>query len=346
MGRGFMRRTWLAVCVLWSLASLATGQSATSSPQQQPSAPDPGSPAAEPAIPTQQNDLSLNWNDFDRRVWANAKTYVDIPMADVLAAVPELKGLTEEVSRPDLNSLLDSVGKSCLELLQHTPNVASREEQITSQHTVSRISQGAMVAAIPEATHEKQTFGYLLLNRVTEDGSELREYRTDKNGRPIAYSGSKTGQVTEGFASEWLRLFPGNQSQSRFRYLGRQEIDGRKTLVIAFAEIPDKVRFPTAFAFDGNRLTLLFQGIAWVDATDFRIVRIREDLLAPRPDVHLKQMTISIRFGDARIPKAAATVWLPREADIAWEYKGTAVEQRHLYSDFRLYAVHSKIVPQ
>jgi len=152
--------------------------------------------------------------------------------------------------------------------------------------------------------------------------------------------------VTEGFASEWLRLFPGNQNQSRFRYLGRQEIDGRKTLVIAFAEIPDKVRFPTAFSFEGNRLMLLFQGIAWVDASDFRIVRIREDLLAPRPDVHLKQMTISIRFGDARIPKAAATAWLPQEADIAWDYKGTAVEQRHRYSDFRLYAVRSRIVPQ
>jgi hypothetical protein len=341
-----LRRTWLPVCLLLSLASLATGQSATSNPQQQSSFPAPGNPSPQPSIPSQQNDLSLNWNDFDRRVWANATTYVDLPMADVLAAVPELKGLTEEGSRPDLNSLLDSVGKSCLELMRHTPNVASREEQITSQHTASRISQGALVAAIPEATHEKQTFGYLLLNRITEDGSELREYRTDKNGRAITYSGSKTGQVTEGFASEWLRLFPGNQGQSRFRYLGRQEIDGRKTLVIAFAEIPDKVRFPTEFSFDGTRLTLLFQGIAWVDATDFRIVRIREDLLAPRPDVHLKQMTISIRFGDARIAKAATSLWLPEEADVAWEYKGTAVEQRHVYSDFRLYAVHSKIVPQ
>jgi hypothetical protein len=299
-----------------------------------------------PSIPAQQSDLSLSWNDFDRRVWANARTYVDMTIPDIIAAVPELKGLNQDAGGMDLSSLLDSVGKSCLDLLQHTPNVASREEQITSQHISSRISQGAMVAAMPQETHDKQTFGYLLLNHVTEDGLELREYRTDKNGRPITYSGSKTGQGTEGFASEWLRFFPGNQNQSRFRYLGRQEMDGRKTLVIGFAEIPDKVRFPTEFAFDANRLTLLFQGIAWVDASDFRILRIREDLLAPRPDVHLKQMTINVRFGDAHIAKAEATVWLPQEADIGWDYKGVAVEQRHVYSDFRLYAVHSKIVPQ
>ena len=182
-------RTFLAASVLVALPSLAPSQSTDN--QNQPVAV-PGDPSQSLSIPTQQNDLSLNWNDFDRRVWANAKTYVDIPMPDIQVAVPELKGLTEDGTQPDLNSLLDNVGKSCLELLQHTPNVASHEEQITSQHTASRISQGALVRAIPEATHEKQTFGYLLLNRVTEDGSELREYRTDKNGRPITYSGSKT----------------------------------------------------------------------------------------------------------------------------------------------------------
>ncbi|HTS07464.1 MAG TPA: hypothetical protein VMP68_17930 [Candidatus Eisenbacteria bacterium] len=338
------RRAWLCVCLLAALSSLANSQSDSPNPAQQTSVASDASKGS--SIPSSQSDFSLNWNDFDRRVWANARTYVDVPIPDVIEAVPELRGLNQDSGGADLNSLLVRVGKSCLELLQHTPNVASHEEQITHQRVASRISQGALVTAIPEATQEKQTFGYLLLNHVGEEGIELQEYRTDKNGRPITYSGSKTGQVTEGFASEWLRLFPGNQNQSRFRFLGRQEVDGRKTVVIAFAEIPDKVRFPTAFSFEGNRLTLLFQGIAWVDAADYRIVRLREDLLAPRPDVHLKEMSISIRFGEANISKADATLWLPQEADIAWEFKGVAVEQRHVYSDFKLYAVHSKIVPQ
>ena len=295
---------------------------------------------------SQPYDLSLDWNDVEHRLWTNAKTYVDMPLQDFVDTVPELKGLTEGETGADLASLLDKVGKTCLELLQHTPSVASHEDQITTQRTVSRISQGAFVRAALPPTQEKQTFGYLLLSRVTDAGLELQEYRTDKKGRPVAYSGSKTGQVSEGFASEWLRLFPGNQNQSRFRFLGHQIVDSHQTVAIAFAEIPDRVKFPATFSFDGTRLTLLFQGIAWIDASNFRVVRLREDLLAPRPDLHLTEMSITVRFGDVHIPKAGSTLWLPQEADVSWEYKGVAVEQQHLYSDFHLYAAHSRIVPQ
>ena len=197
-----------------------------------------------------------------------------------------------------------------------------------------------------EARSDRQEFGYLLLFRTAEGTTELREYRTDTHGRPIVNTRSQGGQMTVGFVSEWLRLLPGNQAELRFRYLGREEIDGHKTMVIAFSQVPGQVRYPAQFSFDGALITALFQGIVWVDASDFRLVRMREDLLAPRPDLHLNEMRTTIRFADVHIPKAATTLWLPKEVAIAWEYKGVAVEQRHLYSDFRLYEVHSKIVTQ
>jgi hypothetical protein len=343
MGHAPSRRPFLAVFVVIGLSFLSPGQSPNDIQTRQPvheSTPQSTS------IPSKQDDLSLNWNDFDHRVWVNAKTYVDMPLQDVVDTVPELKSMTQGETPKDSASLLHKVGKTCMELLQHTPSVASREDQITTQRTVSRISQGVLVPAALPPTREKQTFGYLLMSQVTDAGVELREYRTDKKGRPVSYSGSKSGQVSEGFASEWLRLFPANQNQSRFRFLGYQNMDDHKTLVIAFAEVPDHVKFPTMFSFDGTRLALLFQGIAWIDASDFRIVRLKENLLAPRPDLHLTEMSISVRLGDVHILKAQSTLWLPLEVDVAWKYKGVAVEQQHLYSDFRLYAVHSKIVPQ
>ena len=303
-------------------------------------------PAQSAPMNNSGESLSLNWNDVERSIWANARTYVDVPVAEVVAAVPELKELMPEAGQVGLASLLDHVGQSCMDLLHHTPNLASREEQITLQKGVGRISQGPLVPVMSEARRDRREFGYLLLSHVTADGIELREYRTDKHGRPIVSTRSQGGQMTEGFVSEWLRLLPGNQIQSRFRYLGRQDIDDRKTLVLAFAEIPGKVKSPAQFSFDGAPMTLLFQGIAWVDASDFRLVRMREDLLAPRPDLHLGGLTTTIHFAEVQIPRAATALWLPKEVAIAWEYKGLAVEQRHLYSDFRLYEVHSKIVPQ
>ena len=343
-----MRRSSLPRALLVSLLGMcsfhARGQSSLAEGHQHPSAPDTFSSGT--VHPAAQEDPSLNWSDVDRQIWANAKTYVDLPVRETIADVPDLKGLSEAEDQAELASLLDKVGKSCAELLRHTPSVASREDQITTQRLVTRSQGGALAREELLPTQEKQTFGYLLLSRTTDSGVELQEYRTDKKGRPLATSASTMGQVSEGFVSDWLRLFPANQSQSRFRYLGRQNVDGRKAVVIAFAEDPDRVRFPATFSLDGSNLKMLFQGIAWVDATDFRILRLRQDLLAPRLDLQLKQMTVKVRFGEVHLANAGSTLWLPQEADVAWEYKNRAGEQKHFYSDFRLYAVHSKIVPQ
>lgn len=314
---------------------------ATTNPSQ-----DQNSPSGQVPVPSQSGDLLLNGKDFDANVWANAKTYVDLPVADVEAAVPELQGLEAETNQEGLSSLLDGIGKSCEELMHHTPNVASREEQDTSQRIVSRMWQGVMQPVSPPPSHEHQEFQYLLLSRPTETGIEFHEYRTDKQGHPVGSSGSHLGQMTEGFVSEWLRLLPGNQPQLRFRYLGQQEVDKRKTLVVAFAQIPGKARFPAQFTFDGTPITVLFQGVVWVDASNFRIVRMREDLLAPRPDIYLKQLTAQIRFGEVAIEKASTALWLPQAVMIAWEYKGLLAEQRHVYSDYRLYAVKTRIITQ
>ena len=296
--------------------------------------------------PSQGGGLLLNGADFDANVWANAKTYVDLPVADIETAVPELQGLEADASQEGLSSLLDGIGKSCEELMHHTPNVASREEQDTSQRMVSRVWQGVMQPMSTPPAHEHQEFQYLLLSRPTDTGVEFHEYRADKHGQPVANSGSHLGQMTQGFISEWLRLLPGNQAQLRFRYLGRQIVDSRKTLVVAFAQIPTQAKFPAQFVFDGIPITVLFQGVVWVDASDFRIVRLREDLLAPRPDIYLKQLTAQIRFGEVAIEKAGTALWLPQAVTIAWEYKGLAAEQRHVYSDYRLYAVKTRIITE
>ena len=45
---------------------------------------------------------------------------------------------------------------------------------------------------------------------------------------------------------------------------------------------------------------MLLQGIAWIDQSDFRIVRLRTDLLAPQPEIQVQRQTASILFGPGR----------------------------------------------
>ena len=89
--------------------------------------------------------------------------------------------------------------------------------------------------------------------------------------------------------------------ESRFRYLGQQRTDGHSTFVVGFAQIPGSVVSPGAILTDRESLPMLLQGITWIDQADFRIVRLRTDLLAPQPEISLERQTAYILFGPVHI---------------------------------------------
>jgi hypothetical protein len=57
---------------------------------------------------------------------------------------------------------------------------------------------------------------------------------------------------------------------------------------------------------------MIFQGIACVDQSDFRIVRLRTDLLAPQPEISIQRQTANSLFGPASVPTLDFTLWLPQ----------------------------------
>jgi hypothetical protein len=269
------------------------------------------------------SDLELTPKAFDRSVWASAKPYLDDPLPQMMDSVPELRGLEATPDQQSLTDLLKKTGDQSLNLLKRMPNVICHEKIVTR--------------VLPRGRSWHQQFEYLVVRHEAAGEVALDEYRTDKTN-------SGTAPLTRGNANAWVLFHPGNLAESRFRYLGHQRIEGRPTLVLAFAQIPDKVRFPGQVNLAGISVAVLFQGIAWIDESDFRIVRLHEDLLAPRPDMYLRVLSSDVLFAEVRLPKVVETLWLPREAKTTWDFKGEVVEQVHRYSGFRLYTTKTKIV--
>ena len=270
----------------------------------------------------------------------SAKTYVDTPLPDLSSVVREVKGVEPEASHEQLSSILQHASAKCDELLHRTPNVIAREDVTTVMPMQARPGY----SLYPPPGIERQTFEYLLISHQTPKGGEFEEYRT-LNGRPMKGADQWVqGTLTEGFVTSWLSLV--NQSQSRFRYLGRQEIDKHQTFVLAFAQIPEHVENPAMFLFEGKSIPMLFQGIVWIDSNNYQIVRMHEDLLPSAPDAPLKRFTVRIAFGDVRIPEAHLALWLPQDVDIQWRLTSNPmVERSHHYSKYRLYTATVKIVP-
>jgi hypothetical protein len=281
-----------------------------------------------PKPPNNPNDLLLDWHGIETSLYANAKPYVEMSPAELKSGVPELGDLEPAPNQDPLARLLRQTGEKTGDLLHNMPNLIAREKLVTQSGSKSKPWQ--------------QEYEYLILSHPDRNMIVLDEYRTATKGKAAQ---SAEDPLTKGFASEWMRFYPANQTESRFRYLGRQAIDGHQTFVIAFAQIPDAVHFPTRVQFGGTPIAVLDQGVAWVDQTDFRIVRIRTDLLAPRPDIYLQKMTAQVHFTELRLPPMVSSLWLPDEAVVTWNFRGQAGEQRHLYSGYRFYGVQTKIVP-
>ena len=171
----------------------------------------------------------------------------------------------------------------------------------------------------------------------------LEEYRTDRKAKPISLGHGTPNSV--GFVSLWVVFSPANRRKFRFHYLGEQKIGGHNTFVVAFAQTPSGETYPGAISLpQGGTIPMLCQGVAWIDESDFRILRLRTDLLAPQPQVGLKQLTAIIHFGSVRIAKLGAQLWLPRELKLNLEANGQVIHELHQYSQYRLYRAEAKIV--
>ena len=145
--------------------------------------------------------------------------------------------------------------------------------------------------------------------------------------------------LTSGFASASLIFHPLYQAESTFKYLGRQKINGQDTLVIAFAQRPEKARLYGVFKMGDTSMPTFSQGLAWVDSKTYEILRLRTDLLRPLPEVRLEKETTEIDFSENHFKSIAEAFWLPREVKVSVDWNGKSLLNKHEYSDFKLFNV-------
>ena len=293
------------------------------------------------------------------KIYGNARTFAEMTTEELQEKVPELRGLTPAENQQELRTLLGEIGDRTGVLFHKLPNLICNEEVFQKQNGHKQ---------------ERLKFEYLILSHKTPDSVVLEEYRVDLHSAvPVSgdsknrakstttglaldreYLRRKSNEVStratgapplsQGFAYKWVHLYPANWFESKFRYLGRQTVDGKKTLVLAFAQKPESVRQPGELRFRGQVIPLLYQGIAWIDESDFRILRLRTDLLAPLKEIHLERLTAEVQFSEAHVAQSSSSLWLPKQVAVITDISGHTFEDRHVYSNYRVYTVESKIL--
>jgi len=275
------------------------------------------------------------FNPSDQSYYLGAKPLLDYPLQDLIQTVTELRGLEPSQGQDELAAILDKTGKVCEDLMERMPNLISREE----------VTQEKLRDSGKVKEHRRRKFEYMIIVSRNDGNVTLNEYRVGPRGSPAEGYGSGHGyMLTQNFASQWLYFISQNQPAARFLYLGQQTNSGHKCYVVAFAQKPGFATVTGMLIEAGRSVRLLFQGIAWIDEESFRIVRLRTDLLAPRPEIGLQKETTQLQFGMEPLRKIGSSLWLPQQVVVTAERNNQRSRNTHRYSDYRLFKVESRIL--
>lgn len=254
----------------------------------------------------------------------------DTPIDYLNRTAPELKELVPATDQAPLAPILSAMGKNVAAYFRNFPNTSSLEEI----HQAKLGHNGKIGETL------KQKFQYLCLTSSDDSMPHFTEHRVTLAGEERLPQGLQEGfMLTGGFVSTSLVFHPVYQSQSAFRYLGHQKINGRDTLVVAFAQQPAKARWYGSFKTGDVTMPTFSQGLAWIDSSNYQIVRLRTDLLTPLPAVRLERQTTEINYDEVHFKGIAEGFWLPRAVTVTVAWNGRNLRNEHEYSGFKLFNV-------
>jgi hypothetical protein len=313
------------------------------------------------------------------KAYGEAQPYMNCTLPQLQRIVPPLEGLKPDRGGLPLQSILRQAGDVIEAQLPKMPDLMAKESVAQTDvrdakspgagafHNTARgFPQAASILqqySLQFGMDEKQLeqslhltlvtetpwkdFNYLIVAHRSSDGAPvLEESRTDLKS-PNGRRQKREQKVLHGIGFEylWLLLVSANLAQSDYRLLGQQKMYGRETYVIGFAQSPARVKLPGQVTLSGHTYPLLYQGLAWIDESTFRIVRLRTDLLAPLASIQLERFSSDLRFEEVDIPGLSVALWLPWQVELIWTQAGQMSGELHLYSKYSMFHASARILP-
>jgi hypothetical protein len=265
---------------------------------------------------------------------AEPETIVDKTPAELVRALPELTGLEPAQSQEILPVVLKKAGENAEAYFRNLLSTTALEETVQQRLRLD--------GTVDETS--KHEYRYLVLTHPGNGPMNWDEYRTDKEGRPVVTTAPSGTLLTARLFYVPIYLHPRYQEDSGFSYLGQQNVNGHKCHVIAFAQSPATARLKVTLTEGAVSYEVLMQGLAWIDATSYQIIRMYTELLPDQPVRGIKDQTTEVTFDEVHFKGTDATFWLPREVVVNTDWSGRKFRNYHRYSGYQLYSSETKLI--
>jgi len=292
--------------------------------------------------------------DFKKRNSSSASagstktSEVNAARVDPLGAVPDPALTTQTWRPPDVDDakpafapgvacpaaqVIDESGKRVQELVRDLARFAANEELFHQS-----------IDGFGFATHtETRKYDYVATVSESEPGAAfIQEYRSDRPGQ----GGDPDGIASTGFITLALVFHPDMQKDFDLDCEGQADWRGQATWLVHFRQRHDRPNRMHSYALGGQVFPVDLKGRAWISADKFQIVRIEADMVKPMPEILLASEHQTVEYGPVPFPRKNTTLWLPRTAEIYFDFRKHRYYRRHAFDQFMLFSVDSDAKPK
>jgi tetratricopeptide (TPR) repeat protein len=258
------------------------------------------------------------------------------PIAELQKAVPSLEKLdaSPPLAGQELPVILKKVGDNIEKFFREFANTSSLE--VLRQSSLDNNGRSHAI--------RRAEMYYVFQQKSLKGRPMLEEIRGTGDGKLQTIGGMEDGfMASTGFASSLIVFHPVSQPTVDYRYLGRQQMAGRTVLVVGFAQRPNEATPMGIFRSTARQATarVFVQGVAWISADQYQVVRLRTDLLSPIVEADLDRQTSEIDYRPYQFLTTSKSYLLPSRVTVSIEWRKRRLRNEHIFSRYWLFNVEA-----
>jgi tetratricopeptide (TPR) repeat protein len=188
-------------------------------------------------------------------------------------------------------------------------------------------------------SRETRKFNYLVsISSPVPDALITDEFRTGVS----SLSDFPDAIETRGLPAMAFVFHPLIQPNFHMICEGLGQLNGQAMWLVHFLQQEGRPNRTRGYSVAGSYYRVDLKGRAWISASTFQVVRLETELVRPLPEIQLLSEHMTIEYGPVSFPQKQAELWLPKKAEIYFDFRRHRYFRRHSFDNFMLFSVDSE----
>lgn len=144
---------------------------------------------------------------------------------------------------------------------------------------------------------------------------------------------------SSGFAALALVFHPDMQENFDMVCEGQGDWHGQSVWLVHFRQREDRPARLHDYKVGAEIYAVRLKGRAWITTDKFQIVRIESELVSPMRSIQLLSEHQIVEYGPVLFQKKNVELWLPKTAEIYFDFRKHRYYRRHTFDHYMLFSV-------